>query len=273
MKYLTLRKTIIVRYGHIFLSQPYRTVIRAGGVIKCRTINGVLYGVLPEGKPLKYLSKDPKCIWLPMIPREAIDIESISEDLKEYFIEGENNIAPFPCFAKDQGLHKVKMFPDCSFVDFYDDKCVLKKEALISKEDTSIQSLIDKDLQGKTLIAFRKLDELEIGLIGTITSVRGSVVPYEVATAHDNLEIGKSYYIKEVEDLYSWRGYGGKIIDIKRNDKNTIISYYEITDFNRISNKVKTLALNPNIIFIEQKFDSLIEWMLQDRLIAKIVCI
>ena len=74
MKYLTLRKTIIVRYGHIFLSQPYRTVIRAGGVIKCRTINGVLYGVLPEGKPLKYLSKDPKCIWLPMIPREAIDI-------------------------------------------------------------------------------------------------------------------------------------------------------------------------------------------------------
>ena len=273
MKSLTLKKTIIVRYGRIFLDQPYRTVIRAGSVINCRTINGVLYGVLPGGKPLKYISKNPKCIWLSMIPREAIDIESISEDLKEYFIEGDNNIAPFPCFAKDQGLHKVIMYPDCSFTDFYDDKCTLKKEALISKEDTSIQSIVDKDLQGKTLIAFRKHDEMEVGLIGTITSVRANISPYDVATSHDNLEVGKSYYIKDSNDLYNWRGYGGKIIDIQRNDDNTIISYYEITDFNRISNKVKTLALNPNIIFIEQKFDTLIEYMLQNRLIAKIICL
>ena len=166
MKSLTLNKTIIVRYGRRFLDQPYLTVIESGSIIKCRSIDGVLYGVLPGGKPLKYLSKNPKCIWLSKIPREAIDIKSISEDLKEYFIAGENNIAPFPCFAKDQGLHKVKMFPNCSFVDYYDDSCVLKKEALISKDDLSIRTHIDEVLHGRTLIAFRKLNELEVGLIG-----------------------------------------------------------------------------------------------------------
>ena len=273
MKSLTLNKTIIVRYGRRFLDQLYLTVIESGSIIKCRSIDGVLYGVLPGGKPLKYLSKNPKCIWLSKIPREAIDIKSISEDLKEYFIDGENNIAPFPCFAKDQGLHKVKMFPNCSFVDYYDDSCVLKKEALISKDDLSIRTHIDEVLHGRTLIAFRKLNELEVGLIGPLTSVRANVGQYEVETPHDEIEIGKSYWIKKVEDLYSWRGYGGKIIDIKRNDDNTVIRYYEITDFNRMSDRIKTLTLDSNILLIEKKHDTLIESILQIGLIAKIICV
>ncbi|MBD5213533.1 MAG: hypothetical protein HDS75_01750 [Bacteroidales bacterium] len=273
MKSLTLNKTIIVTYGRRFLDQPYMTVIESGSIIKCRSIDGVLYGVLPGGKPLKYLSKNPKCIWLSKIPREAIDIGSISKDLKEYFIDGENNIAPFPCFAKDQGLHKVKMFPDCSFVDYYNDSCRLKKEALISKDDLAIQDLVDDVLRGRTLIAFRRISEMGVGLIGPLTSVRAIVGFYEVGTPHKDIQRGKSYYIIDIADLYSWRGYGGKIIDIQRNDDNTVIRYYEITDFNRMSDKIKILTLNSNILLIEKKHDTLIESILQIGLIAKIVCV
>lgn len=208
-----------------------------------------------------------------MIPREAINIESITEDLKPCFISGENNIAPFPCFAKDHGLYKVKMYPDCSFIDYYEDNSILQKEALISRDDMSIQGHIDEALHGKTLIAFRKLNEMEVVLIGPLTSVRANVGKYEVETPHDEIEVGKSYWFKNAGNLYSWRGYGGKIVERHQNENNIIISYHEIQDFNRISKKIKTLTPNSEMILIENKCETLLQEVLQIGLIAKIICV